>query len=365
MIKKRIKTAFWIIGTLTLMSCSGGNKESGEAVNSKALNKAFIQNVKTTEAVLAYQNEELTLAGKVEYDPDKLIHYVSLVNGIAERTYFSLGDKVQKGQTLVDVRSTDLNALQSELVASESEVKIAARELQAAQAMYDDNLLSEKELMEVQARLKQKETEYLKTKSDISVHGVSNGNGTFSIKSPMTGYIVGKNVSSGSTISADSAPLFMVADLSSVWITANVYAGNLKSVNEGMEVVITSLSYPGESFSGKINTLSPVFDPEEKALKARIVMSNNDLKFKPEMSVVIRLKNQLPAQFVSVPSDALIFDDDCYFVVVKDSVNDFKVKEVKLQGHNNKTTYITTGLTEGENVVVRDQLLIYFGLKEN
>ena len=230
--------------------------------------------------------------------------------------------------------------------------------------MCEDNMLSEKELLEAEAKLKQAQASYIKIRNDISVHGTNKGNGMFAVKSPMTGYIVGKNISSGSTVSTEGEPLFTVADLNTVWITANVYASNLQFVKEGMPVSITTLSYPDEVFHGKISALSQVFDPEEKVLKARIVMNNKDLKFKPEMSVLISLKNETNTQFVSVPSDALVFDDDRYFVVVQDR-GDFKIREVRLQGHNNKTTYIASGLSGGEEIVTNNQLLIYSGLKEN
>ena len=358
---KRVIYAVCVFCMLLTVSCSG----SKEGEEKKDTDKAFLKTIKTIKAELSNQNEELTLTGKVEYDPDKVINYVTLVNGIADRTYFSLGDKVKKGQPLLDIRSSDLSSLQSEYVTAELNVKIAEREMKASQSMYDDSMLSERDLIEAESKLKQAKAEYNKIQSDINVHGVNKGNGMFSIKSPMTGYIVGKNISSGSSISSEGEPLFTVADLSTVWITANVYAGNLLFVKDGMDVSITTHSYPGEVFFGKISSLSQVFDPEEKVLKARIVMPNNDLKFKPEMSVVIKLKNETHNRFISLPTDALVFDDDRYFVIVEASAGNFEAREVKLQGHNAKTTYIASGIEEGENVVVKNQLLIYSGLKEN
>ena len=146
---------------------------------------------------------------------------------------------------------------------------------------------------------------------------------------------------------------------------ANVYAGNLQFVYEGMDVEITSLSYPNEIFYGKINSIPQIFDPEEKVLKARIVMQNKDLKFKPEMSVVVKLKNEQHLKSVSIPSEALIFDDNRYFVVVEKSPEVYCYKEVILQGQSNNVSYIASGLNEKENVVVKNQLLIYSGLKGN
>jgi cobalt-zinc-cadmium efflux system membrane fusion protein len=287
---------------------------------------------------------------------------------MVEKTYFSLGDKVQKGQPLLDIRSSELSGLQSEQTAAETELKIAQRELKTAQSLFDDKMLSERELLEAQGRVRQAQADVEKIKSDMTVMGTNKGNGIFSIKSPMSGHIVHKKASPGSTLSADGEPIFTVADLSTVWITINVYASDLQFVSEGMNVEITTLSYPDEVFYGKINSLSQVFDPEEKVLKARIVMKNKDLKFKPEMSVMVKLidvgTGHAPSLHLSIPSDALIFDDNRYFVVVESKANEYKISEVTLKGHYNKTSYIASGLSEGENVVVKNQLLIYSGLKE-
>ena len=81
------------------------------------------------------------------------------------------------------------------------------------------------------------------------------------------------------------------------------------------------------------------------------------------MSVVVRLKDESRNKCISIPSDALIFDDNRYFVIVEKPAGKFISKEVVLQGHNNKTSYIASGLNEGENIVVKNQLLIYSGLK--
>jgi cobalt-zinc-cadmium efflux system membrane fusion protein len=257
---------------------------------------------------------------------------------------------VKKGQTMLHIRSAELSSLQSELI-------IARRNLQSAETMHEDRLISELELIEARS-------EYERLQADLSLFGDNLGGGVFSIKSPITGFVVENNASQGSTVSEGDEPLFTVADLSTVWIIANVHAGDLQSVKQGMPVEITTLSYPDEVFRGEINALSQVFDPEERVLRARIVMDNCDLKLKPEMFVAVTLKNESPQFFVTIPSDALIFDDNQYFVVVEESRGNFAIRNVTLQGHNNGTSYISSGLLEGESVVVKNQLLIYSNLKE-
>ena len=344
-----LKTFFAAIIITSLHSCSSGN--NNEISQEGIIKKEFLANVKTVKATLSNQKQELILSGKVESDPNRVVSYTPLISGMIERTYFTFGDHVTKGQTMLHIRSAELSALQSELI-------VARRNLQSAESMYEDRLISEIELIEARS-------EYERVQADLSLYGDNLGNGIFSIKSPITGYVVANNASSGSTVSEGDEPLFTVADLSSVWIIANVHAGDLQSVKQGMPVEITALAYPNEIFTGKIDALSQVFDPEERVLKARIVMPNKELKFKPEMSVVVKLKNEKNIRSVSIPSDALIFDNNRYFVIVENSINEYKIREVTLQGQHNRTAYIASGLSEGESVVITNQLLIYSGLKEN
>ena len=356
-----MKKIITILGIITLISCSSKKPENTEKQN---LNKTFLESIETAKVILTNQEQELILTGKVECDPDKLMSYVPLISGVVDRTYFSLGDKVQKGQPLLDVRSTELSALQAEKISLEAEEKIAERELKAAQAMFDDNMLSEKELLEVKGKLTQIRAAISKIKADMSFYGADRGSGVFTVNAPMSGFIVHKKASQGTSISADYDAVFTIADLSTVWITVNVYAGNLLFVREGMEVEMTTLSYPDEVFYGKINALSQVFDPDEKVLKARIVMKNNDLKLKPEMSMLIKLKDKTSQPLLAIPSDALIFDANQYFVVVEESPEKFVIRNVTLAGQHNKVSYISSGLSESETVVVKNQLLIYSGIKE-
>jgi len=353
-----------IIATITsilLLSCGQqGNKDARE--DNGVVMEEFMAEIKTAKPVSGYQEQELVLSGKVECNPDKVVSYTPLISGVIERTYFSLGDKVQQGQALLDVRSSDVSDYQAEMISAEAATVVAQRELQSAQALFDDKLLSEKEWLEAKSQLKQTQATYEKTKSDMSLY-IDKGQGVFAIKSPMNGFIVDKKAASGTTFSPDGDPLFTVADLHNVWIIANVYAGDLRFVTEGIAVEITTLAYPDEVFSGKINAISQVFDPEEKVLKARIVMPNGDLKLKPEMSVVVKLKNETQQDFLSIPTDALIFDNDRYFVVIASSDRQFEIREIQLQGHYRQHSYIRSGLSVNDNVVIKNQLLIYSELK--
>lgn len=347
---------------IILAACSA-KKENTSATETNEINKEFLSHIETVEAIPCNPEETLTLTGKVECDPENIVRYIPLVHGIVEHTNFSLGDKVRKGQPLLDIRSSELSALLSEFVTLESELEVSKRNLQNTQSMYDDKMLSEKELLEAKVKFRQDQAAFERVKNDLSLYQYKD-NGVFSILAPMSGYIVDKQVASGSPVSSEGNPLFVIADLNKVWITANVYSGDLQMVRENTPVKITALSYPDEVFTGKIDALSQVFDPEEKVLKARIVMSNAQLKFKPEMAVVIRLENKISGQQqIAIPSQSLIFDDDKYFVIVEESPEHFKICPVELSGNRDQKSYIRSGLESGDKVVVKNQLLIFTKIK--
>lgn len=330
---------------ILLVSCSS-QVEQKSTTNSGTVVKSQNELV-TVQAVKKPIYKEFTMSGKVVVDPDRTISYSALVNGVIVKNYFSLGDRVKKGAVMVDIRSTELSTLQSELI-------VAKRNLQSAEQMAQDKLISELELVEARSV-------YEKLKSDLSIYGESRGNGIFSITAPMDGYVISKRANAGTPVSADSEPLFSISNLSTIWIEANVFAGNIQFVHEGEDVEITSIAYPKDIFYGKIDFLSQVFDPDDKALKARIVLSNDGLKLKPEMSVVVKLTSRSTEEMVTIPSNSIIFDNNRYFVVVKSEKSE--IREIVPFNLHNEITYVASGLECGEKVVIKNQLLIYNEIK--
>ncbi|MDC2175210.1 efflux RND transporter periplasmic adaptor subunit [Bacteroides thetaiotaomicron] len=355
-----MKKCYFILPVMLLVvSCTDHSQPSKQIQT--LLNENFIPNVKTVKAVTDSQVREITFAGHVTADPDKTISYSPLVNGVVVRTNFSLGEKVNKGAAMLDIRSTELSTLQAELISQEAELKISSRELKSAQTLYTDKMISEKELLAAEGKYHQAKAAFDKTNADISVYGMNKGEGLFTITSPVSGYVISKKCPVGSNVSADNEALFSVADLSEVWVIANIYASNLQFVRYGMEAEISAISYPNEIFKGKIDLVSQVFDPDDKVLKARIVLPNTEMKLKPEMSVVVKLRNQAPEGVVSLPSETVIFDKDAYFIVVKND-SDYSIRRVIPMGHHGGNTYLS-GVEAGEDVVVKNQLLIYNELK--
>jgi len=356
-----MKTIIFFIISLFIISCGTKNRE--EKPSEEMFDPAFLKNVEVCTVTAQNVEQQLKLTGKVDYDHDRLVRYISLVGGTVASTHFHLGNRVERGQTMAIIRSAELSAMEAERKSLEAEIKILQRRLESVQSLYHESLASQRDLLEAQEQLKQAEASLEKVRINLSLYGSSGSDGTFIIKSPIGGFVVEKNITAGTQITAESAPLFVVADISQVWIIAGVYSGNLAFVKEGMAVDIMTSAYPGEVFRGRIDVMSQVFDPEERVLKARIVMPNADLRLKPEMSAEITVHNSREIQMTAVPTRALIFDDNRYFAV-KQTGDGYAVTEVTLHDQNGDTTYIEAGLEAGDKVVVKDNLLMYGKMKK-
>lgn len=358
------------IGLLTaiisIYSCGNTNKDIAEnksEVVKYCIEESFKETLKIEKTREEKVRETISLTGSVETNPDKIIHFVSLVGGIISNTYFSLGDSVKKGQVLAEIRSTELSGLDTELKVLNSQIKVAEIKLKATESMYKDDISSQKELIEAQANLDILKSEREKIQSNLNIFSASSEKGVFLIKAPSAGIITDTFISAGTQISAGGEPLFTISDLSEVWIMVNVYATNIKNIHPNMNVNITSLSYPNEVFNGEITSISQVLDKEAKVLKARVVLNNENLKFKPGMLVDVKVDREINLIGVRIPTDAVVFDQNQNFVIVyKDNCN-VEIREVEIMTTNSKETFLGSGLSNNEKIISKNQLLVYEQIK--
>ena len=202
------------------------------------------------------------------------------------------------------------------------------------------------------------------TEAQLNMYSASNERGVFQIKAPSSGTIVVKNISKGMQIPAGSDALFTVANLNEVWIMADVYAGNVPFIKQGMKVTIDAIAYPNKLFDGKINSLSRVFDAENRVLKARIVMNNSDNKLMPGMFVDVIATQETEQEALVIPLSALIFDNNKNYVVLYKGDCDLVAKQVDYIGQSNGSCYISLDALDLEDkVITKEQLLIYEQIK--
>lgn len=352
-----------LISLLFFTGCADSEKEAKETPG-YCLDDFMKQKITIDTALSAPVTETLALTGKVEYNPDKVINFVSLVGGVITNTYFSLGDEVKKGQLLAEIKSTELSNLLSQKRSHQSQILVAKRGLESVQAMHHDKIASQKDLVEAQSNLDVLVAELENIEAQLSLYSASSERGVFQIKAPSSGIVVKKSIAPGMQISADGDPLFTISDLSEVWIMANVYSGNVAYIKENMKVDIKVLAYQDEVFTGKINTLSQVFDADERVLKARIVMDNSTNMLMPGMLVDVLVAKELGTSSIAAPANALIFDNNQHFLLIYKNDCDIEVRSVSPSVQNAKNAFFDKDLEAGEKIISKNHLLIYNHLKD-
>lgn len=353
-----------MLGLMLVYGC-GKKEEVKKAPDEKFCIDKDLKEKITIEAVQKRPvSESINLTGNITYNSDHVVQFNSLVEGIITKTTFSLGDYVRKGQVLAEIKSTELNSMQSESKSLQSQITVAQRNLQSVKSMYEDGISSQKDLMEAQSELDVLKSSLENVRANLAMFSASSERSVFQIKAPTEGYIVDKNISTGMQITDGSDPLFTISDLKEIWVMVNVYTSNLKNVTENMAVDVTTPAYPGEIFKGKIKMMAKVFDADEHVLKARIVMENKNLKLKPGMTADIIIDKSLGGEaLAAVPAKAVIFDNNRDHILIYKNDCTIETREINPVIKNNNWVYFDKDVKEGEMVITKNQLLIHERLK--
>ncbi len=360
MISKYYTFSALLFALISFSSCKQKNDNETTIANDYCIPEEFSKDLTFEKVAIRPIQRSIILTGTIEYNKDKTLPFFSLVEGVVVSTHFNLGDYVKKGQLLAEIKSTELNEFKTELRATEGELKVAKRALESVKSMYNDGLASQKELIEAQEEVQITESKLRAAKSNLSMFNGQNKDGIFQVLAAQNGYIVTKNIVAGMTVSDNEEPLFTIADLSNVWIMANVYATNMRYVQKDAPVTIGTLAYPDETFEGKISSISQVFDSEERVLKATIEMNNENMKLRPGMSAEISLLvNNNKGEAIAVPNNSIIFDNNQNYVIVYKDKCHQEIRQITPITKNSEYTYISAGVANGETVITKNELLIY------
>lgn len=355
------------ISVLALAMAACGSKEN-DVVNHEnetyCLHEEFKEDIQTARPMFKSMIREIPLTGLVEANPDNVLQFINLVDGVIVSTNFSLGDFVNKGQVLAKVKSAELSELRAQAEILASELKVAQEKYNAEKAMFEDGISSTKALNQVKSEVQVIQAELNKINEHKDLYNASTESGVFLIKAPSSGYITEKNISPGAHVSAYGNPLFTISELDEVWVQVNIYSANIQDIQQGMPVKVHSTSYPDLTFEGKIDAISHILDSEARVLKARVQLANKDLKLKPGMFVDVMAIQETKEEAVAIPTDALIFDDNQNFIVIYHNDCDIEIQKVDLISESKGTSYIQGNIEdEHKTIIVQNQLLIYEQLK--
>jgi len=337
---------------------TSGDAKQTFKVTDTLLRSLLIDTVQEASAL-----SQLTLTGSIAPDETKMVKIFPLVSGVAEEVKVQLGDVVQKGQTLAILKSPEMAGFTKDYISAEADLKNTHRILESTEEMYKSGLASEKDLEQAQSDYKKAQAENKRASAVVAINK-SNDNG-YEVRSPLSGFVVEKNLTNNTQVRADNGQnLFTVADLSSVYVLANVYESDIAKIQTGDMVKITTLSYPNKIFGGKIDKIDNMLDPDNRAMHARIKIENPGNLLKPGMfaNVLIKAKSGEDLPFIS--SNAIVFDNDRDYVVVADGPAKVHIQPITVAKTVEDRAYISAGLKPGDRIVASRQVYLYESLKD-
>lgn len=348
---------------MALQSChhadnADDQKEEKFQVTDTLLNSLLIDTVKEASAL-----SQINLTGSIAPDENKMVKIYPMVSGVAEDVHVQLGDVVSKGQTLAIMRSAEMAGFTKDYVSAEADLRSAKRAFESAQDLYKSGLASQKDFEQAQGDYQKAQAESKRAGAVVGINK-SNANG-YLVRSPISGFVIEKNLADNTQVRADNSQnLFTIADLSDVFVLINIYESDISNVQTGDPVKITTLSYPDKVFSGKIDKIYDIIDPDNKVVKARVKIENPGNKLKPGMFANVTIKAKSGENLPVIDTRALIFDNDKNYVIVVDGKAHARIQQVDIAKRVENRAYIRSGLKPGDRIVASRQVYLFESLKD-
>jgi len=305
--------------------------------------------VRSEPAAMRSLDKVIKAVGRIEVDERRVFAIAPKFEGWVERLYVNAtGQPVSKGQPLFDVYSP-------ELVSAQREYAIATDAVKALKDAGADPQASMKRLADASlARLKNWDI------SDEQVRALSQSGETrrtLTFRSPVSGIVMEKKAVQGMRFMPGDS-LYQIADLSSVWIMADVYEQDIALVRPGSKAKVTLGAYPEQSFEGTITYVYPTLKAETRTVPVRLEIANPRQLLKPAMFAQVELPVGGKAKVLTVPLSAVIDSGTRQIVLIQRAEGRFEPRVVRLGSRTDNYVEVMDGINEGEQVVVAANFLI-------
>jgi len=329
--------------------------------------------------------------GKIALDDDLVTPVFSPYSGRVIRLMARAGDSVQRGDPLFAIQATELAQAQNDLISAASGLKTAKAQLNLAEtnekrqhALYlaqgaalKDWQQAQVDLATAQGSMNSASIALAAVRSRLRIFGKSDADiaaieatpdllkldADSVVRAPIGGTVVQRQVGLGQNIVSASAgasnPLFMIGDLSKVWLVANAREDDAPYLHVGDPVEVRVLAYPGRVFKGRLNYVAASIDATTHRLPVRAELANSDGALKPEMFASFRIITGADVASPAVPRDAVVYEGETAHVWVADEgAKTLTIQPIKPGRVQNGVIEVVDGLQAGETIVTAGAVFI-------
>jgi cobalt-zinc-cadmium efflux system membrane fusion protein len=327
---------------------------------------------------------ETVTEGKIAVDEDRSTPVFSPYVGRVTKLLVRPGDSVTRQQPLFVIEAADTVQAQNDLVAAVTGLNKAKSALDLAQLQYKrakdlfegkavplkDYQQAEATLIQAQNDLRSSETALEASRNKLRILGFTDEaistfqekgriNPETTVFSPIRGTVVQRKIGPGQYVnSGASDPVFVIGDLSTVWLTAFVRETDASKVSVGQEIAFNVLALPGRPLTARIDYVSAAIDPATRRLLVRATIDNKDGLLKPEMFANVTIYSAGDHPAIALPKQALIYEGDQVRVWVAHEDKSIELRRIKPGLTNGDLVEVEGNLQPGERIVTKGSLFI-------
>lgn len=308
------------------------------------------------------------LSGRVVWDEEATVRVYSPVAGRVAAVPVTLGERVEKDAALVRIDSPDFGQAQADLRKANADALLAARTLARTKDLFEHGAVARKDLDAAEAAQAGTESEQQRATARLKLYGAADGevNGLFTLRSPVGGTLVDKNVNPGQEVRPDQqlanapqlfAPLFVVSDPTRLRVLIDAPERELAVLRTGVPIAVRSMAIPDRAFAGQIDGVSDSLDPTTHMVTVRGRVENPERRLKAEMFVTVEFTVDGPPG-VDVPIKAVFMKNERHFVYIEEPAGTYARHEVELGPEHGGKILVRSGVSAGQRVVTEGGLLL-------
>ncbi len=311
--------------------------------------------------------------GTVEPNEHALAEITTLVRGRVIDVYADLGREVKSGALLALLYSSELGMAQSAYLKATAKLNVADRAFRRAELLLKEKVIGLAESQRREGEMLSLRAERQEARDRLLLLGLTdedlrNLDRNHTIRShvpvlaPFDGRVIARNLTKGEVVET-TEKLFVVADLSDVWVTAVIPEKDIPYIRPdltgaGQSVEVHVAAYPDQIFQGRITYVGDVLDPATRTMRLRLELPNPERKLKPAMYASVRVYSEPEPNVLLIPEGAVQRDRDRHFVFVQRDQAVFEVRDVKLGHSNGRDIKVLDGLLEGESIVTKGSFVL-------
>jgi len=358
-----------IIAALLAAGCGQSGKSSEAAASASGAAGApgteyvapDARGIQTLALKTAAIPEYLELPAHIEADPTRVVHVFTPAGGRITEMKVRPWDRVQKGQPLAKLESSDLSRAVADYQKARIDNEVKQKALTRAEDLLAHHAIAEKDYQQAQGDAKMAEAEQNTARERIRVLGADPDHATneLQVVAPRAGVVLDIGAATGEfSKSLDApAPLCTIADISTVWAVGEIYEKDFTAAKSGEEAQVSLNAYPEKHWAGRVSVVSDAVDPTTRTLKVRVVLTNPHEQLKPAMFGVIRILRS-SSQGILVPSSAVVREGNDSYVFLAKGNGHFERRTVKLGRSFESAVEIAAGLKAGDTIVSDGALLL-------